>query len=209
MKVELSKSSGLELREGINAFAVFVEGNLPTELEKYTKGIKKERFDGKLGQSIYLESTDNKKVLLLGLGKKSEFKTEYIRRAAGTATRYAASTKEKGFSFNLNNFDQGSSSEFASAIAEGAILASYKSTEFKSKKEEIFVVEKVIIICGYDVKNAIEKAIIYAEAQNYARWLDEKPANIATPVTIANEAKKIAKELGFDCTVLEKRKSRK
>jgi leucyl aminopeptidase len=101
------------------------------------------------------------------------------------------------------------SNGLAVAVTEGTILASYKSTEFKSKKEEIFFVEKVTIVCGTDIKNEIERAAVYANSQNYARELDEKPANIATPLMVANEAKKVAKEFGFDCTVFGKKEMEK
>ncbi|MBI5046747.1 leucyl aminopeptidase [Candidatus Micrarchaeota archaeon] len=87
--------------------------------------------------------------------------------------------------------------EAAQAITEGAVLSGYKFTEFKTKKDELFDVEKVTISMETknesETKGAVEGVrvgTIYANAQNYARTIDERPANIATPMAVAEEAQK-------------------
>ncbi|MBN1169868.1 leucyl aminopeptidase [Candidatus Micrarchaeota archaeon] len=140
------------------------------------------RFEGKLGETY---STENH--LLVGLGDKKEFRNDSLRRAAGTAVKFANIRKEKEISIILPKWidDDG-----IRAVAEGAVLANYQFLHYKSEKEKNSL--EIVKVIGRKSK-ALETGRIYGEAQNYARDMDERPANIATPMTIAAEAKKLKK----------------
>ncbi len=197
-------------KEGLVCYFVFKSGKThaakaPKQLAPYLKGIKKELFEGKSGQTFYTNIAGKKMhVLAIGLGEKSEFRTDNLRRAAGTAVRFAASLKEDELAIDLSSLGIGARHVAeVQAITEGAILAAYKSTEFKTKKDDIFEVKKVFLHADSDVMAAIKRGTTFAEAQNYSRFLDEKPANIATPSMVAAEAERLGKVCGFAVTIFD------
>jgi leucyl aminopeptidase len=99
--------------------------------------------------------------------------------------------------------------DIAEAIVEGAMLAGYQFVEFKTKTEDLFYVEKVTVIGEKDLSAGVRRGSILAQAQNYARKMDERPANIATPTSIAKEARKLAKAERLSITVFDKKTIRK
>ena len=196
MKIEQGKAFG-RLVCGF----VFEDEKVPKELAP--KGVQKNNFQGKQGQAFSLDA-EGKKVLLVGLGKKKDFRLDSLRGAAGTAVRYATRIKEKEFSV----FAPNANDEQAQAITEGAILAGYSFRHYK-KKEEDFDVQKATVVSRRNISKGIRLGSIYAGAQNYARDLDEHPANIATPEKIAQEAKRLAKEKGLKITVFDRKALKK
>ncbi|MBU1682007.1 leucyl aminopeptidase [Candidatus Micrarchaeota archaeon] len=159
------------------------------------------KFEGNEGQSFSL-SSGKKNILLVGLGKK--MRGDDFRIAAGTCVRYAEKIKEKEISIYYPKADEKS----AEAIAEGAILAGYKFDKYKTKKEN-FEVAKIHLVTTKNLTEALGKGGILASAQNYARALDEEPANIATPQMIANAALKLAKEKKLKVTVFDTKAMKK
>ena len=211
MKIELVNAAPAQ---GLVCFFVLQDGKMPSTLSPLLNGVDKKRFEGKAGQTFYAETREQKKlkqILVVGLGKKAEFKLDNLRRAAGTCVRYAASIRSKEFTVDVSySFGKGRGlvSEAVQAIVEGAVLASYKCTEFKSSKEDIFTVEKMHMIFDQNsnatVKTAIDRGLVFANAQNYSRKLDEKPANILSPEAVAAEARKLAREYDLSCTIFDK-----
>ena len=72
----------------------------------------------------------------------------------------------------------------ATAMVEGAILASYRFDRFKSKKDgdegEKKTLEEVRLISDGDLAESVEAARIGAEAANFARELQDLPSNVVT-----------------------------
>ena len=91
-----------------------------------------------------------KHLVIIGLGKKEEFKLDFFRRAAGFAVRYSVCRKEKNaWVFLPSNLPEGIGiGKAVQALCEGGLLASYKCTEFKTKKDELFDVETMVIACS-------------------------------------------------------------
>ncbi|MFH1785310.1 MAG: leucyl aminopeptidase [Candidatus Micrarchaeota archaeon] len=209
MKVELKKGHLSDLKGGLLCVFVMQGEELPWDVRPFLDGVSKERFEGKLLQTYStdtLKKAKFSKLLIVGLGKKEEFKTDYLRRAAGTAVRYATGSKEKELTIHIPSKFVGRPEllKMIQATTEGAILAGYKFHQYKTKKEDLFLVEKVNILSNEDIRDGITQGIVYAEAQNYARELDEQPGNIASPQWVANEAKKLAKKHGLRLTILDK-----
>ena len=83
-------------------------------------------------------------------------------------------------------------------MAEGAILASYRFDRFKSKKgddgDSPKHLEDLTVIADGDLAEAIEFARVGAEAENFARELQDLPSNVVTPSYLAGRAQAIAEE---------------
>ncbi len=210
MKVESRKSNLADIKDEVLCVFVMQDEQPPWDIKQFMEGVKKERFDGKLLQTFSTSTMGKAKfkhLIVVGLGKKEEFKLDFLRRAAGTAVRYAAALKEKRVAIYVASkfITKKELLERVQAITEGAMLAGYKFTEYKTKKDELFEVEDVHIVAGEEVGEGVRIGMIYAEAQNYARSIDELPANIGTPSRIVEEAKKLAREYNLTIAVHDKK----
>ena len=217
MKAEFLKSQMKDVNGEIVCFLHMQETEPAAEIAQFLKGAKKERYEGKLLQTFPCDTNGSigaKHLLVIGLGKKEEMRLDNLRRAAGLAVRYAASRKEKDVTVFIGERilkDCGLAIDDASrSLCEGAILAGYKFTEFKTKKDELFDVERFIIASdSADGSEGLRVGTVLAESQNYSRSLDDQPANIATPLKVAEWAKKLAKDEGLDIEVFDKAKLEK
>ncbi|MFH0884230.1 MAG: leucyl aminopeptidase [Candidatus Micrarchaeota archaeon] len=211
MKVELKKVHLSEAKENLLCVFLMQDEEPPYDIKRFLHEIKKQRYEGKLLQTYSTDTRGEAKfrhLLIVGLGKKEEFKADYLRRAAGVAVRYAASRKEPAVAMHLpsNFIARHELLEMVQAMAEGAILASYRFYEYKTKKDDLFEVEKAVVVSEEDVAAGIARGTIFAEAQNYSRRLDEQPANIATPGMVAAQAKRLAKEHGLGLRVYDRKR---
>lgn len=214
MKVELKKTHLSEAKENLLCVFLLQDEKPPYDIKRFLRDAKKQRYEGKLLQTYYADTRGEAKfrhLFVVGLGKKEEFKTDNLRRAAGRAVRYASSLKEATVAMHLPSrfVARPELIKMVKAMTEGAILASYRLTKYKTKKEDLFEVEKAHIITEEDVAEGIRLGAIYAEAQNYARAIDELPANIATPSMVTVEARKLAKSHKLKLTVFGPEKLRK
>lgn len=207
MKISYGKS-GLTNYSGLAAGFVF-EDDLGIPLgkvaeDRYGQMCKSKAFEGKLLQSAQLQEA-GKTAVVIGLGKKNEFDLEWLRRGASLAYRIAEGLKAGRLEIVLPEADA-AENEMARAASEGAIIASYPLDGYKTngeKKKEKREIE--ICVCGKNEKGiseGISVGKIMAEAQNYVRELDEKPANVINPSSFAEEAKKLAKQYGMKIEIL-------
>jgi leucyl aminopeptidase len=137
-----------------------------------------------------------RRALVVGLGDRDEFEPERARVAGAIAARQAGSLDAT--SLALAGPDANDARAVAEAMVEGAILASYRFDRFKSKKEgddeSEGRLEQITVIGNGDLADGIEAARIAAEAENFARELQDLPANVVTPSYLAGRAKAIADE---------------
>lgn len=213
MKVELKKTHLSEAKENLLCVFLLQDEKHPYDIKRFMDA-KKQRYEGKLLQTFTADTRGEAKfkhLLVVGLGKKEEFKAENLRRAAGLAVRYAQSIKEKQLAMHIPSrfVARHELVNMVQAMSEGAVLASHKLTKYKTKKDELFEVEKAHIITEEDVSDGINLGMIYSQAQNYARSIDELPANIATPSMVAAEAKKLAKSHKLKVTVFGRERLKK
>jgi leucyl aminopeptidase len=212
MKVELKKSHISDYKGSLLCVFLMQDEEPPHAISGFN--VKKERYEGKLLQT-YVAETQGKAgfryLLVVGLGKKEDFRMDNLRRAAGTAVRFSASIKEKEFAMHVpaKFIPAEQMSAMAQAMTEGAMLAAYRFTEYKTKKDDIFFVEKAHIISEGDISQGIRTGTIMAGAQNYARNIDEQPANIVTPARMVEESKALAKSHNLAISVFDKNRLKK
>ncbi len=97
----------------------------------------------------------------------------------------------------------------ATAVVQGIILSSHDPGIFKTKKKEKSSLKEVRLENGWINEQVLKEAVVVAEAQNYARQLDEVPSNITTPKKFAEEAKRLADKYGFKCVIMDEIELRK
>jgi leucyl aminopeptidase len=204
MQLKLKKADVKEVKDELLAIAV-AQGE-PLPFPHLTKDILEKSFEGKAGQ-FYITDTQGKasfrKLLLYGLGEKKTLILDNLRRFGGAAYRMAAASRCPSFTISAIN-ECFAPEDAVQAVAEGILLADYKPTKFKTKKEDFFDVPEATVISKTDASDALDRAVILAGAQNYVRDIDENPANIATPQRLEEEARKLAKCNNLSATVLGK-----
>jgi len=219
MKIEVEKNSLLNVDAESLIIGIYenIEDSkhLIDEIDTKLDGSIKERielgdFKGTIGQisTIYTHNKiPAKRILLIGLGKKEDLDYETIRRVIGIAIKKIRSSGVKNSKIWLMGLEKTDLKveEIAQAIIEGAILGNYKFYRHKTEKlDEIKLIEELTVVYNDlidEIKNGVRSGRIIAEATNFTRDLTNEPANIATPIYIAEQAKIMAIELGITCNI--------
>ena len=211
MKVEAIKS--IDEAKDIKAFVFLLyEGDTSplaklgsSTARRLREALKSLSFKGKEGEIVRLPALSRKAevVYAVGLGKKEKANLDSFRRASAGAVK--SLKKDKIPQAVLVSPKRNRS--FSQAITEGLILGNYSFDKYKTSKEEgKFEVERVLIL-GAD-EEGVKVGTILAEAQNYARSLVNEPGNVINPITLAEEAQKLAKEFGLECKVYDEKQIR-
>jgi leucyl aminopeptidase len=145
-----------------------------------------------------------RKIILVGLGKAEELKLEGLRRAGGAAAKAAKKERCKTVGVYLPSVSENAMGS-AQAIAEGIQLALYQDTRFKSEPDETGNKVEQVHLLGYGGQDAaLVRAQQIVSGVILARELVAAPANIVTPITLAETAQAIAQEHGLEVEILER-----
>jgi leucyl aminopeptidase len=172
--------------------------------------VSESEFKGKSGETTWLRSPSSKtiarKIVLIGLGKPDAWTLEGLRQAAAAGVRTAQKQKAKTVGLALplcHNNAQLS----AGAIAEGIELSLHQDNRFKSEPEangSKQYIEQVDVLGVGMQADAIAKAQQVSAGVILARELVNAPANVVTPMSLADTAAQLAQELGLTLEILEK-----
>jgi len=155
-----------------------------------------------------------KRLLLLGLGEKKKATLDTIRKAAAYAANKAVIIKAQTISIALHRafgarFDL---SAIGRVMTEGAYLGSYRYDEFITENKNGRLDSLIIELIDPDpakirmLNKGLCCGAIIGKAQSYTRTMANRPGNVINPVTLAAEAKKIARSSkGLSCTVLDEK----
>jgi leucyl aminopeptidase len=139
-----------------------------------------------------------KRVLLAGAGKPDKFDPAEMLKLVAAAVRFLKPKGIKRIAIALEGASAGP--EFAAAAVEGAILGDYEPDRYKGGEKK--ALESVAIVGGDEA--AVKRGQILAESQNFARALANEPANLLTPLKMAEAARAMCAESGLKCEVLER-----
>jgi leucyl aminopeptidase len=199
LRVQVADKPFSEVDADLLAVLVFEGDELPEPLAG-APGSEDVKAAYKKTSLLHPESP--RRALVVGLGDREEFQPERARVAGALAARSAASVEAK--SLALAGPDGEEPRAVATAMVEGAILGSYRFDRFKSKKddEDNGKLEEITVVDG-DLADAVEQARVGAEAENFARELQDLPSNVVTPSYLAGRAEAIAGEHAMvTCEVL-------
>ena len=165
---------------------------------------------GRLMDEVLIYGPDEgpERVLLLGIGEASEVTREVIRRFAGRAVRAAERLRLKQLTLSLDGLGNIADEERAQAATEGAALAAWRFSELMTPEEEDSPTNilAVNLVGGGDtvvLTAGVAAGAATARGENFARTLQARPGNIATPSHLADEATRMASEFGLDVTVFD------
>ncbi len=167
------------------------------------------------------------RIILLGLGKSADFlkdQEDLMRWAGARAVQAAQNLKLRNLLVHpgalLNDTGARNWAELAPAFAEGVVLGGFSFKLYKSgktqednsegaaKKASVSTAKTVrIILSRISPTSANEIAVAsqvqIAAATNYARHIACQPANVVNPATLVSEARRMARQTGLKCTVLD------
>ena len=140
-----------------------------------------------------------KRLLLVGLGKSAKATVHDVRKASGTAVRFAKPRKLREIAILLpNKFDAAST---ARAIAEGSVLADFDPDTYRSDRKDQSIDSLTVVAPDQKAQASFNEGRIIAESQNFARTLVNEPGNRMTPTILARNASEMAQEFGLKCEV--------
>lgn len=158
---------------------------------------------GSLGESF---SENGTRVIVLGLGEKKSFEAGTLRRAAGALGRRLAGIKATNVGIELSGpldaagADPG---EAGCAMGEGLGLLAWTCDEFRGKAtDQPGRMKLAVRSSDRSFSAGMRRGLGLAESANLARTLSQTPPNVATPMWMASQAKKMARNAGLRCTVL-------
>jgi leucyl aminopeptidase len=157
-------------------------------------GVSSKEFCGRRGTVLYLR---DRHLLIAGLGDIAD--RSGCRIAAGASIMFL-----KNISVLRARFDLVSLFDFADAALEGSILADYRferylDTSTPHMEAVRFAVPEETV---ETVTRRTQRAIIVANATNYARSVANQPGNVLYPETLADEACRLAKRERLRVSIL-------
>jgi leucyl aminopeptidase len=196
----------------------FFEGEKPeegvlAEIDRRSNGVISSLIDtgeisGKSGESAYVHNPGNikaRRLLLLGVGRKEDFTADGLRRMAGTAARTLRGKKARNFAILRRS--QLPAGEGAQAATEGALISLFDADKYHTSDKTENQLQSMTIVApaaeAGEIKRAVERGRIIAEAANFARELINEPANVITPTELARRAEDVAKEYGLEFDALD------
>lgn len=216
----------MKIHAGVIIVSFFEEGKKPegatASVDNALGGVisdlvRQKEIKGKLNEITLIHSLGklpSAKVVVVGLGKKTELTLDRIRGAAAETCRWlrgkgVADIAIVALGAGINDI---SLPDAVQAVTEGVYLGLYafrkhltKEAEGEIKQVTVFsdTVNKLIL------EQACRKGKILAEATIMARDMVNEPSNFMTPSDMADAAKKMAKAHKLDITILEREQMKK
>ena len=173
-------------------------------------------FKAAAGSSVFLYTHGKiaaERLLLVGLGEKQKATADTIRQGAAKAAYEAVNVKAKSLAIFRHNETKIDFEKLGQAIAEGIHFGGYRYDEFVTQQQDGRSTSLSAAVVDDSMANVakLNKGIkvgqVIAKAQNYARTLGNRPANILYPAQFAAEARKVAASVPhLACTILDEKK---
>ena len=154
------------------------------------------------------------KHVLLGLGEPGSVTPASIRTAAAKLVKALDRRGDKGISVDLSAGFPKKRAEVEAlgrAFAEGLAMANWRVDRFdgaasrKAERGGALAVDS----SDADFRDGLRRGLLLGGAVNYARGIGATPPNICNPAWVAAQAKKLARETGLKCTVIDHEKAKK
>jgi leucyl aminopeptidase len=152
-----------------------------------------------------------KRVLVAGLGERSDFDLDSVRSAAAESCRSLRRIGVRRVATIAHGAGIGGldAASVGQAMAEGALMGLYRFDSFKSSSDDRRDVDKVTIVeLDAGKREALEKGVargaVIAGAVNLCRDMANEPPNSMTPTRMAEAALEVANESGLEMEVLDR-----
>jgi leucyl aminopeptidase len=188
------------------AVPVFKGGVLPagSPAELDSRFLDGSGFEGKVGETRPLMADDGSVILAVGVGPAEGVDEDVLRRASAASVK--ASTKATHIATALLDAVPagGDRARAAQALVEGAALAAYRFSQFKSEAKPSSLERVTVVGRGASLQNALDRGARIAEAVSFARDLVNMPAGQKPPRYLGEVAEEIGQREGLTVEVWDK-----
>jgi leucyl aminopeptidase len=161
-------------------------------------------FKASLGETLLLHAPAGltaDRLLIIGLGKAASVTIHELRKASGTAIRFAKprGIRDVAIEFPNTTLPAGSSTQ---AMIEGIHVADFDPDTYRSDRKDQSV--QTVTLLGNDsaeAKRGYDEGNILGIAQNFARTLVNEPGNVLVPLELGRRAKAELEPLGIKTEV--------
>jgi leucyl aminopeptidase len=167
-------------------------------------------FSGRAGQTLLLYPRGALapiRLLLVGLGKRSQASAETIRRESATAVKEAQKLKVAAITIGVNGELPLAPELAAEAFAEGIELGAYRFWRYRTglTDEQTFEVTQATVITQADAQTSagLVTGQVIAHGVNFARDLVNGPGYAMHPPELGEEAIRLGSRTGLKVTVLD------
>jgi leucyl aminopeptidase len=173
-------------------------------------------FEAKVGETMTLPGTaGGATVVAVGVGDPEKITAETLRRSAAALVKAAWRDARVATTLLAAAPATVEPALAAQAVAEGALLASYKFTTYKSDPKGCRIESLAVVGEGADadhdihrdthrdVDRGIQRGVRVARAVALARDVVNEPAGAMTPRRLAEIATQVAEEEGLEIEVLD------
>ena len=196
--------------------AIFEDKSIPPDAAKLFalpavhQALSRKECTGEAGSLVEaFETLDHGVVrfFIVGLGARDKYAPETLRKAAATLGRRLAKTREETVLLEIapTLLAAGADAEFSGrCVGESLGLLAWNGKMYRGagSKEEPGI-DLQVRSDDEDFQRGLEFGLRIARSVNLARDLSQTPPNVATPLWIAEQARKMARETGLECTVIE------
>jgi leucyl aminopeptidase len=173
-----------------------VEGEgIPHDLDGAPLGALVESGEAKAAfRHLAVTHAEGRRWILVGLGRRDELDAERARRAAAAVYGRA---KELGTRILCWELPHKVDDAIPAALVEGTVLCGYRFDRYKSgaasgdEDDEPAGLDELIVSAHDDVAAAVQRGAVGGRAQNFARELQDTPANDLTPTALAERAREL------------------
>ncbi len=222
MEFSIKQSNPEKQRSACVVVGVYAGGKLSPAalaLDKAAKNILSDviargDMEGKLASTLFLHGVTGinaERVLLVGLGKATEFSSKQFVDALRAALTALHKTASKDATFYFSDLSVKGRDE-AWKIKQSVLLAAesvFRTDQLKSKPADAPALKKIILACAEKPNAAaqisLEQAQAIANGMALTKTLGNLPGNICTPTYLAKQAEAMAKKHKLKVTVLEEK----
>jgi leucyl aminopeptidase len=205
MTITFSTARSAPRRVQAIAYAVFTDGPVPRGVGLSRSALTQLGFEARPGQTTVVPNGDGAIAIAVGLGDRKAVTANVLRTAAAAAAR--AASRREVVAFVLGDVESVSAAASGQAIAEGALLASYRFTKHRSApdKKAASAIESIVVVgapgrlAGLD--RGLRRGETVGEAVRFARDLINTSPGHLNAADIADVAVDIAKRSKLDIVV--------
>ncbi|MDX2494817.1 MAG: leucyl aminopeptidase [Desulfuromusa sp.] len=181
------------------------------------RATQSKEFSGGKGEVLLLHSGSQAaadRILLVGLGKESDFSLRSLRQVSSNVVKFLAEKQLASFALALPqvSIKKTTFAERVQAITEGILLADYRYDRYlpKAKAGQSVLLKQVVLLVSAKESTTIAKAAVEtAEAIGagvcFARDLVNAPGNLKSPEYMAMQAVAMAEQVGISAKLLDRR----
>ena len=201
---------GLFMDEKFNSITKEADELLNNQISQLTKS---KDFSSKAGEVLTLFSTNGQRIVLIGMGGKSNCTLTTLQNITTNAIKTLVKTPVESVSnyITANKFDNIDHASACKIVCIAASHAVYRYNATKHfKEDDKHDIDSMAIYAEESASVAVEQASAITKGIKVTRELGNLPPNICDPSYLANQAQEIAKRYdNCSVTILDDKKMEK